>query len=896
MFHLSRLKLKRTFYVLILALSFVLVAMPTMSTKFSKASLGLCSDLGYNLDSGTGAPDTDVAASTASGRKWTIQELFQNGAKYSVYLGETGSKTKDSWILYNTKQDPRGKGYDGWDDSSVQAKLQSARSGYKCYTGGITSAVGNMFYALSDWILDLGNSIVEQLYNPTFICAGGTNTNDCVINLVGVIGGSSDSANNGSLISNLYTGIYAPLVSFAFLFVAIWLIYKGLIKREIRASFSGLLWSIIIFFIGVISMLHPLTLASAPQQANSLIGSCVIGAMNGQNCMDGSTQAPSTITGTDCDSYASGAHKNQTAQLAVNGLGCAIWKSFVLNPWSTAEFGRPYSNLYIGHTPRNGHKWKIAKDIKNPNDYCIHMTSDKSASDQENGVTLTHGPQICNLAAYQLYLNSNINDTQNTSKQKHPSQTIDDRYYNIIIPVSKDPTAWNAWSPRTGGGTLRIMSSMVSFISAVIAMVSLVIFAFWGLIYEFAGTLLMAFAPLFFLVGVVPGNGKRIFLGWIESVVSSILKYLASALFVIIALTMYAGIVSNAKSAGGAFIGILIMVGVMITYRKEIVNLLGQANFGGKRVSNALGEKIKEKAHKTNEVGKMSLGAGVGAMWGGRGNGQSPFKNFAHGAASGATRRLKRDNTMLGASIRQGSIARSQKKADTARDKENEAKIRNEERKRLEKEQKQKGKDNNDNNKPQNQDPKPNNPNDGNDNGGSGNIPNPTSHENTTKAKGTNSNNRPQKRADLTNSQKSKDVNSMPKNTDANNVSHDNKPKTTETPKTKQPKTSHNTKNSQKPLTNNKGNGNNAVTHQQREHPQPHVDNQPINTKSEQQHPGKLPDLNNLDTQTSNKNVKDAKQKVDKQVKDVKDKTSAVNDKIDDANKSTKNDTDKHDN
>lgn len=659
MFRLSALKLKRTFYVLILAFSFVLVAIPSLSTQFSKASLGVCSDLGYNLDSGTGAPNTDVPAPDATNRKWTVQELFENGAKLSVYMGETGSSTKGSWLLYNTKQDKRGSGYDGWDDQTVQSKLQAARSDGKCMFGGITASIGNMFYALSDWILDLGSSIVGQLYNPTFICAGGTDTNDCMINLVGVIGGSSDSADNGSLISSLYSGIYTPLITFSFLFVAMWLMYKGLIKRELRASFSGILWSLIIFFVGVISMLHPLLLASAPQQANSLIGSCVIGAMNGQNCLDGSTQPPSTITGTDCDSYAGGANKNQTAQLAVNGLGCAIWKAFVLDPWTASEFGRSYSTLYIENAPKGSHVWKIAKQLKNPDDYCVHLKSSQAASSQTNGVTVDGGPQVCNLAIYQLFLNSNVTDSVNNVKPKH-DQTVDDRYYNIILPATKDPTMWSAWAPRTLNSAVRIMSSLMSFFSATIAIISLVIFAFWGLIYEFAGTLLMAFAPIFFLVGVVPGNGKRIFLGWLESIVSSILKYLASSLFVIIALTMYAGVVANAHSSGGAFIGILIMVGVMITYRKEIVNLLGQANFGGKRISNAVGEKIKDKAHKAKELGTATLGAGIGAAWGGRNNDRGVAKNFLNGAKSGLGRRLKRENTVLGSSVRQYGITHNQ--------------------------------------------------------------------------------------------------------------------------------------------------------------------------------------------------------------------------------------------
>lgn len=642
--------------IFLLAIALVLVFVPNVLPKEANATFGFCRGLGPGLNQSSTIPTSSVIDPSATNRKWTIQELFSNATNFSVYDGETSGTTGAKWLLYDTTQAKRGKGYAGWNNKSVKTKIQSIRNADRCAFGGMITLTSNIWLQLSSAIVSGGTAIVAQLFNPTFICTDPKNPNDCAINLIATIGGTNNKSGSG-LIGNLTTGIYEPLIVFAFLFTACWLMYKGLIKRELRASFSGIAWSLAVFLFGIMALSKPTMLASAPQSINSTIGSCIIGAMDGTSCLSNKQATPSSLVGPECQSKAS-TSGIKGAELAVNGMGCTLWKSFVLNSWARSQFGRPYNDLYVSNIPKGGHKWGV--DLgNNAKNYCIHLTSSQSAKSFNNGqVTTNGGPVVCNIALYQLYLNSGLVDKSNTGKNINPSDDYDSRYYNIILPVTKDKTSWNAWAPYSlQGGATRAVSSFSALLVTIIAMSSLVIFAFWGLVYSFAGTLLMAFAPLFLLCAVVPGKGKRIFLGWLDSVISSTLKYMASALFVIIALAMYSGILNNTSNSASAFIGILIMVGVMFTYRKEIINLLGAANLGGQKIQNKLGEKIHDKADKAKELSAIATGSGVGSVVAG--------EKFMPGFGEGFSRRLRRDNTFVGGVARQSYMTRKRRGDNT---------------------------------------------------------------------------------------------------------------------------------------------------------------------------------------------------------------------------------------
>lgn len=649
--------------------SLVVMAIPFVSPKssaISQASFNFCDSLGAGM---SGAREnvniSDVAAKKAGNRKWTVQELFSNSIGFTSYNGE-GDET---W--YFAKSEGYGKGVPGYDDADVQTKIKEVRTLTKCSVGGFQSSLSNGLLLISSKIVDIARFFTTKMLSGSVICQPGQ-TGDC-INILGVIGGNG--SNNGGIIGSLRDSIFSPLATLVFIFVGLWVAYKGLFKREFRASLFGILWAVGIFVLGVIALNKPMMLASAPQKMNSILSTCIVGAMNGQSCLTGTVTVPSTLVGDECKSEAS-TTGNEGASMAANAMTCSIWKSFVLDAWSRAEFGTGYDKLYLANPPKGADVWKHTP--KDTSVYRVNMKSSGSAESYNGGVVETNSEPISNLALYQLYISTNM---KSTTDSKYNNKSKDPRWYNIIVPATKDTNMWNYWAPATGYGLKRIMISFSSMIVAAAVSISLILFSLWGMIYMFAGTLLMTFAPFFLLVAIEPGKGRRIFLGWLESVVSSILKYMASSLFVIIALTLYSSILSSTDSYATAFVGVMIMVGVLMMYRKEIVNLLGMTNLGGQKLSNAVGDKLQEKGKKTKEfasyVGGSALGGALAANK--MADGVAPIetlKGAMSGATKGARTHMKRGTSMMSGVLRQEEASmrdykRKQQEIEKAKKKQN---------------------------------------------------------------------------------------------------------------------------------------------------------------------------------------------------------------------------------
>ena len=68
----------------------------------------------------------------------------------------------------------------------------------------------------------------------------------------------------GGLIGRLSRGIYFPLLAMAFTTVGVWLLYKGIIKREFRSSLQGIIWSFFALFLGIATAVKPWWVARAP--------------------------------------------------------------------------------------------------------------------------------------------------------------------------------------------------------------------------------------------------------------------------------------------------------------------------------------------------------------------------------------------------------------------------------------------------------------------------------------------------------------------------------------------------------------------------------------------------------------------------------------------------------
>lgn len=602
---MTKFSFNQKIFVIITMLALLFAGISSFSKSYNTASaFGACPAVGsFTQANSISGNSAGIASVDAANRKWTVNEVFSRSVGYSSFYGE-GPAT---W-LYSAKEQ-RGKDKPGWTENTQKA-IENARSGM-CVLGG-GDGVSYIFILIANGLTWLTGIIVMTLIGEDVMA-------ETLTNIVG--GGAKD----GGLIETFVSSFYMPLVIIAVIIMATTLIYKGIIKRQLRESLSAILWTIGAFVVGLTLMLNPKVLASAPQQATSMITTCVLGSLSGQNCLSEEVKAPSVLSGKECISSVSG--EGRSAQNVVNSLNCTIWKAFVLEPWAEEQFGVPYKKLYTKDPPKGEKVWKGIPKGEKGTKYCVNLSSKKSFSDSiESGVPVMDGSDgtICNVALYHLFVKTKMIDTVNQDGNNYNDKNVvvedengysyDSRWYDLIVPMANDESKWRNYS---GNGMFfsRLGTSIMSLIAIIASSTVLLTLAIFGGAYKVISLILMAFAPIFLLLAIEPTRGKRIFLGWLETLVSSILKYFAITVLIVVSLVMYAGLLSN-SSGVASLVGTIVLTLALHMYRKELVNLIGASNMGGQKLSNKLNEVGSKVSKFSKDKGAALAGGGFGGAVG----------------------------------------------------------------------------------------------------------------------------------------------------------------------------------------------------------------------------------------------------------------------------------------
>lgn len=593
-----RQSMKKRILILIAILTLLLSGISTFANSYGEASAGeACKSLGWGLDKkvSVGGVFQGTSNEDSANRKWTAEELFRDSARFTTYYGE-GPGT---WWYADTTD--RGKGVEGYD--SVKSKLEENRG---CVT---MDFIPNFFLYTSSVITLITSSITLKLVGRDYMAE----------TIMNIVGGENDSSEG--LISIFLQSFYMPLIVITVLIMAFIIIYKGLIQFKFREALNSLIWTLGAFILGLALMLNPQILVSVPQAATSTITSCVMGALSGQNCLTGDVATPSIITGPECASSVGA--EGSDAESAVNSLNCTIWKSFVLEPWAEVQFGAPYNELYTKDPPKGGDTWRNLPEGQ-ADKYCVNFTSNKSYKDSiASGKPVMDGPreEICNVALYHLFVKTNMEDPISQGDNSYEdgwttddTGSYDKRWYDIIVPAASDNSTWRSWSGDGQFGS-RVGAAFMGNIAAFASATVLLLLAVFAGAYKVIGLVLMAFAPVFLLLAIEPTRGRRIFLGWLETLISSILKYFAITVLIVVALVMYAGMIASTSSAM-TFVGVIVLTFALHMYRKEITNLIGASNMGGQRLSNKANELGSWAAKKTKDGATTTAGGALGGTLG----------------------------------------------------------------------------------------------------------------------------------------------------------------------------------------------------------------------------------------------------------------------------------------
>lgn len=606
--------------------------------------------------------------------KWSIQNLYGGSIKWTTYNGTRSPKyyNKEAGKIIPLKGQQSGNvaapDYVGKGDiDNARKASDSVHTAGRCVMNGLINMIAMSILQMAEGVADLISFFVAQAVNPAVICQSPKGGVGC-INLLAAIGGDGIEGGNEGIIGRLYSGLYLGLTVVAFGCVGLWMLWNGIVKRRYRMAMSGLAWSFAIFIIGVIIGTQPLMVAQAPMRVATTLGACVIQSMNGVNCLSNTSKAATTEDGTakdktECyiDTNQSDIGIDQMLAIEAKQSSCIVWRAFVLNPWSMGQFGKPYDELYTKDTILI----KNLKDAKKA-DYWKNIKVSLNTDGDNNPMMVCQNASgskwtYSNIAIYQLDLQSSVHDctgskfaflakaaqSQNNAigvaanltqrywapkgsnaEEYHSSAKVvtdaavyADWYYMIDLMSQVKQTngtgdkdvsdAWYWWSGEKAMGRIKV--AIIALVATIAAAFILITTALLAIMYLVSGTILTAFAPLFCLFGIVPGQGKRIFLGYLEQLFSSVLKYLACILWMIVTIEVFGAVLSTEMGLGSSILFIIIVTTAMWMYRKEFINMIGRCNMGGQQLTNHVGNYMKQKATQMGRRGLAIGNAAVGA-------------------------------------------------------------------------------------------------------------------------------------------------------------------------------------------------------------------------------------------------------------------------------------------
>lgn len=584
-------------------------------------------------------------------RTYTIQELFGDSLSIARFNGEY-----EGDFLIGKKDEGLGEEI---SDAEAKERLTKRGESYGCIPATIFSTGTNIIINLTSQINNFATIITTTLFDVNF---PEKDTSDSSLEgkagnqLTDIVGGDETGSGKSEdgIINDLAKSIYFPLLVLVGAFTGISLFYNAVVKRQIRESFVSFGWVLFAILIGTFIATKPVMVARAPQKITSTVLGCIVDGLNGGNCLTGSgSSTPSSFIAKGCKSSSTDADVDEKASLNVNSLSCGIWKAMTLNAWTKAQFGYDFDELYTSGAPSGHSNYDLTKSGVDKDLFCIQTGSTSSINQaRKSGATFDSGTKICNIAAAQLAIQSGMENDSDKAIRK-----------GIAKVALHDKVMFNSWGLTNGGQS----SAIVGAIGTFFALFAILSIAIRGHIYSFLATISTAFAPLYALLAVHPGKGRRMFLGWLENIIGYILKFIFTATIVLVTVMLF-GALMKSMSGMISLVSCIILSLTMRVYQKDFVAFVGQADLGGAKVSKNMGDLMNEKLDKGEEKVKNAGGLVAGTLAGEKLSSSRTGETPQYGQAIGdaLTRAASRNRGVLGSTARQyrrgSNLKRSQQK------------------------------------------------------------------------------------------------------------------------------------------------------------------------------------------------------------------------------------------
>jgi hypothetical protein len=642
-------------------------------TKINERILGVDLTSAEPIEGATpngGAKVTAYDRFGLAGLSWTRY----NGEWRYPYISICGDSSPGDLklgVLYEDRLEPLTT-YDGIQDTKDVRTAQ--------FANGMLANLGEGFLnTTANWTFTITKAIVAvaiALVNLSFA------------DFPKLLGLNELIGSDEGIFANLYQGIYQPFIGIVMVLVGLLMLHKGIVKREFRGALNLLFRSVALFLISVMMFALPMLFMTLPNSAAVVLQSLVINSMStsfasgsgictlngvGSEQVEVNPEAPGDVTDAkNAQELLTLASENMRSV-----VGCQLWSTFLVKPWSLGQFGADYNKLYSeGHIPSGA--YGATGEVKTDNDTMVG----------DAAVPVGGGQFIYNWALFQISTGTNahvplVSDPETTPEETAPALSpytngIANDWYRIVDAMAnyneketelqddvapsndagnpidairfaepdldKKPTEF--WSTWTGGNSIqRIGIALTSVLAACAGLLTVVIFGFLSAIYSFGLIIVMAFAPLFFLAGSLGNQGWETFKSWGQLVLNLVVKRVMIGLILVLNLVILTTIL-NLMADQDYFWGVAAMALVsflLYKFKEKIVDTVGglftfsfaDQNIGSKatHVAGVLKGNVRSASQGASNVAVAGLASGIAAKRNGA--------TFRTGLGSGLLKELK---------------------------------------------------------------------------------------------------------------------------------------------------------------------------------------------------------------------------------------------------------------
>lgn len=340
---------------------------------------------------------------------------------------------------------------------------------------------------------------------------------------------------------------------------ALWIGWQGLVKKRSSEALQGIAWMVLAAGASMFFLINPAWITASINSVVATVQAQITGA------------TVSIASGQDSDLCSLRGETANTDQYRV--AQCQIWQTFMFAPWAAGQFGPVAdSGITVPETfEADGQAYQTQVRIpgRTETNNLVLVYLDSQTFNHNQTLTLlnidTDSPAF---GVDEVDLEAAVN------KKKAQWTAVYDTLNQPTLAPAHPFFTGNDWSGRLG-------IAFVNLLAMAVGAFPIMFLAFTLVIMQLGFVLLILAAPLFLTLGIHPGFGRKVALGWLEMIISISIKRIATSVLLAILLAAFMAVTRS----GDSWIVRSILVGAisiaMLVYRKRLLDSVSRINLGG---------------------------------------------------------------------------------------------------------------------------------------------------------------------------------------------------------------------------------------------------------------------------------------------------------------------------